>query len=170
MLVESITIAELFQQAIAAERQAEELYRGFRTRFAHHPPVARFWAELAADEREHAMRLEQLRATLSPQQLTAPADPEMVRTAQQLDNFSVEEALHGIHNLEDAYQLADRLENSETNTLFQFLLATFSLRQRTRFFVEARLQQHINKLKDEFPTDYTTRARRLSTLAEESDG
>ncbi|OQY21229.1 MAG: hypothetical protein B6I35_08850 [Anaerolineaceae bacterium 4572_32.2] len=45
-----VTVAELFEMAIGAEKAAEELYHGLAAKFAHHPEVADFWKEYAAEE------------------------------------------------------------------------------------------------------------------------
>ena len=51
------TIAELFEVAIASERVAEELYLGFKARFAHHQDVADFWEDYDGEEVGHASTL-----------------------------------------------------------------------------------------------------------------
>ena len=72
------TLARLFELAIAAEKAAEELYRGLEAKFAHHEDVADFWREYAGEEVMHAAWLERLRDSLAPERLSAPADPDVM--------------------------------------------------------------------------------------------
>lgn len=148
------TVAELFELAIAAERTAEDLYRGLAVRFVHHREVADFWGEYAAEEAGHAQWLERLRDSLSPEQLSAPADPLMLRNARRLRQFSVENALQGIRNLEDAYQLVNELENSEINVVFEFLITNFSSDEKAQSFLRSQLREHVARLAREFPTQF----------------
>ena len=125
------TVSELFELAIAAEKAAEELYRRLEKKFAHHQEVADFWRKYAAEEVGHAHWLERLRDALNPDQLSAPADPFVLKDAHKVLQFSVENRLNDIKNLEDAYQLVNELENSETNAIFEFLITNFSSDEET---------------------------------------
>lgn len=154
------TIKELFELAIAVEKATEELYRGLEAKFAPHQEVADFWREYAAEEAGHAQRLERLRDELNPEQLSAPADPLMLKDVHKILQFSVENTLKGIKNLEDAYQLVNELENSETNAIFEFLITNFSSDKETQSFLRSQLQDHIAKLTTRFPTQFKSAARR----------
>jgi rubrerythrin len=145
--------------AISAEKATEELYRRLEAKFAHHQEVADFWGKYAAEEARHAQWLERLRDRSSPEQLSAPADPLMLKDARKILQFSIEDALEKIENLEDAYQLMTELENSETNAIFEFLIANFSSDERTLSFLRSQLEDHLARL-TEFPTQFRGTARR----------
>jgi hypothetical protein len=68
--------------------------------------------------------------------------------------FSVEDALKGVRNLEDAYQLVNELENSETNAIFEFLIANFAEDQKTQAFLRSQLRDHVGKLMIDFPVQF----------------
>ena len=85
-----VTVDELFDMAIRAEKIAEEMYRRWQAEFAPHSDVARFWRNYAAAEVGHAQALKHIREALSPEQLAAPADAETAAGAQRLLKFPVE--------------------------------------------------------------------------------
>jgi rubrerythrin len=145
------TIARLIELAIAAEKAAEELYRGLEAKFAHYEDVADFWGEYAGEEVMHATWLEQLRDSLAPKRLSAPADPDVMEDARRALQIPVKRRLQDVHDLEDAYQLAHELENSETNAVFGFLISNFAEDKKTQAFLRSQLQDHVGKLAFNFP-------------------
>jgi rubrerythrin len=166
MMSQQVTVDQLFELAIALERAAEALYQGMATRFAHAPDVARFWQQYAAEESTHARGLAHIQAELSPEHLSETADAEMVEQARRRLKVSVGTQLNQVRNLEDAYQLANELESTETNAVFEFLIEHFSATQEAQSFVRAQLENHIGKLMTEFPEPYRrSRASRLRLKA-----
>ena len=159
------TIAELFELAIGAEKAAETLYRGLEAKFAHHPKVADFWRAYAIEEAGHARWLKRLRDRASPEQLSAPADPNVQRGMHEVHEFSIEDALKGIKNLEDAYQLANELESAETNATFEFLITNFPSDERTQSFLRTQLKSHVGKIMIEFPVQFQPVAARRAIKA-----
>jgi hypothetical protein len=77
-----------------------------------------------------------------------------VELLQAVAGFSVEKALLGVKNLEDAYQLVNDIENGETNAIFQFLLDNFEADVQMRDFLRAQLNKHIAKLSIDLPVQY----------------
>ena len=148
------TVAGLLELAITAEKAAEELYHGLEAKFAHHEDVAAFWREYAGEEAMHAEWLERLRDSLAPERLSAPADPGVLEEANRALQVSVERMLQDVHNLEDAYQLVNDLENSETNAVFDFLIANFAEDKKTQAFLRSQLKDHIGKLAIDFPIQF----------------
>jgi rubrerythrin len=148
------TVAELLELAIAAEKAAEKLYHALETRFAHHEDVAAFWRTYASEEAMHAEWLGKLRDSLAPDQLAAPADPGMLKEAHRALQVPVKRRLENVHNLEDAYQLVNDLENSETNAVFDFLITNFAEDTKTQAFLRSQLKDHIGKLAIDFPVQF----------------
>jgi rubrerythrin len=161
------TVDKLFESAIAAEKAAEALYRGLEAKFAHHQEAADFWKQYAAEEVGHARWLERLRGRLSAEQLAAPADPDVLQQAHRAIQFSVEHALKGVKDLEDAYQLANELENAETNAIFEFLITSFPRDEQTAPFLRAQLKSHVGKIMIEFPTQFHSVGMRRAIKARE---
>jgi hypothetical protein len=159
------TINELFDMAIAAERTAERLYLGLEKKFSHCEDVAAFWAKSASEEIQHATWLESLRARINEKRLADPADSEIVRQAERVAEFSVEDALADVRNLQDAYVLANDAESSETNTIFEFLIGNFADDERTQIFLRTQLKNHIGNLMIDFPTRFNTRLAREAIKA-----
>jgi len=147
------TIAALVELSISLEKSAAEIYRWLELKFAHHQDVVDFWKRYAREEDGHARWLEQLRDRLSPGELSAPADPLMLNDARSLLQ-SLAGKLSGIKNLEDAYQLVNELENSETNAIFEFLITNFGTDKKTQNFLRSQLRDHIARLMIDFPTQF----------------
>jgi len=139
-MADNTTMDELFQLAIEAEKAAETIYRRLAAKFAHHQEIADFWTSYAEQEVVHARWLAQIRDSASPEQLSAPADPRQVENVPRALQFSVEKALAGVHDLEDACQLANGLENSEVNTVFEFLIENFASDETAKTFLRSQLE------------------------------
>ena len=73
---------------------------------------------------------------------------------QAVTGFSVEKALLGVKDLEDAYQLVNDIENGETNAIFKFLLDNFETDEQMRDFFRAQLNKHIARLSIKLPAQY----------------
>ena len=162
---DEVTVNQLFDMAIGAERVAESVYRRLQAMFAPHPDVVRFWSDYAAAEDSHARWLEQIRATLDAEQLAAPADPRTVHAAQELLRFPVEQALQGIKTLDDAYQLASEMESGETNVVFDFLIGHCASDPQAQAFMRSQLKDHISKISGGFPARFRSSPSRLSVKA-----
>lgn len=147
------SVDQLFDLAIKAESLARDLYLGLARKFAGYPEVVKFWQQVAADEVYHAHKLREIRAATSPEQLAAPADPNVLIQARHIGHFSVEKALASIHDLEAAFNLVNDLENSEINTIFEFLITTFNHDATAVSFVLSQLRQHLNRFM-EFPNQF----------------
>lgn len=153
--MDKVTVAQAFEVALAAERASESLFQGLEAKFAHHEDVATFWKQYALDEAKHAEWLEGLKARLSTEQLSRLIDAHTVGLLQEVTGFSVEKALFGVKNLEDAYQLVNDIENGETNAIFHFLLDNFEADVQMRDFLRAQLNKHIARLSIDLPVQYS---------------
>ena len=145
------SVGELFEMAIAAERAAEELYRRLGQMFAHHSQATAFWQRYAIEEAGHAKMLKYLRDRLTPEQLAQPAEASMLQKAHRTLELSIDNLLSKIKNLEDAYQLASELENSETNAVCEFLIDNFAADEKTQIFLRAQLRDHVGHLIADLP-------------------
>jgi rubrerythrin len=161
----SDTIGHLFELSIALEQTAEMFYRGLAARFAHAPEAAAFWKDYADEEAGHARWLEDLRAQLDESKLRQPANAALVDSARRQLKTTPEEALKRITNLEEACQTAIEMENSETNTIFEFLITDYALTNRSRNFLRAQLHNHADKVTREFPAAFQSRMKRLEVKA-----
>jgi rubrerythrin len=159
------TVAELFELSIAAERAAEEMYLGLAAKFAHHQDVADFWRNYAGEEAGHARWLERTCNGSSPEQLSALADPAILENARRFLEFSPGIALEEIATLEDAYQQANDLENSEMNVVFEFIITGFSANETAGAFLRSQLRDHIARLMVEFPARFSHASSRKAVTA-----
>ncbi len=145
------TIGHLIELAIQGERINQAIYLRFGKKFERYPEVAAFWNSYAGEENGHAGWLAQLRERAGVDRLNQLADPDILQQAQRALTRSVEELLDGITDLQDAYELANELEHSETNTVFEFLINYFAEDAQTQTFLRAQLNDHIGRLTKSFP-------------------
>ncbi len=140
------TASSLFEFAIIGERAAEDFYNGLAGKFGHEAAVSAFWKTMASDEREHVRILENIRKTLTPAQLAAPADPFIFQTAAENARVRIGDVLGLVRNLNDAYVLAHLWENSEVNRVFEFLVMKFIPFADDGRFVRLQVINHKNRL------------------------
>lgn len=166
------TVAQLFEYAIELEKAAETLYRQLGELFVDYPNVVSFWKHYADEEKGHALYLERVREAMEPETLSQAADKDIIQQARQCLSTISQVRLEDIYNLEDAYQLATELENSETNAIFEFVFMNFSADElaKSRQFLRAQLTTHIAKLRDEFPSEYQTSASRRKVSVRRNRG
>jgi len=91
-----------------------------------------------------------------------PADSKIITDARKCLDVTWQKKLESIHNLEDAYQLAVELENSETNAIFEFMITNFSTveLEKSHKFLQIQLGSHIARLETELPDEYKTKVAR----------
>jgi rubrerythrin len=163
---DATTIGEVFDLAIATERALERLYLGLEARFVRHEDVAAFWKHYALEEAGHARLLRSLRDRLDPEQLAAPADPDVAAEARALLRLKPEEAMARVKTLDEAYELANELEHSETNAIFEVLLTSFSEEKQGQSFMRSQLHDHVSRLVFDFPEAFRSATVRRSIAAE----
>ncbi len=127
------------------------IYLRFGKKFERYPEVAAFWNSYAGEENGHARWLAQLRERAGASRLRQPADPDILQQAERALARPVEDLLAGVKDLQDAYELANELEHSETNTVFEFLINYFAEDAQTQAFLRAQLNDHIVRLTKGFP-------------------
>jgi len=142
----------LFKLAIGTEKTAEEFYSGLAEKFSHLPEISTFWLTLADDEKHHAQELEKIQDSLSPSQLSTPADPLTLQKAKQNRHISVLSLLNSVKNLNDAYEIAHQLEYSEVNVVFGFLMTRFISSEQQKEFVGSEIKVHQARLLEFFQT------------------
>jgi rubrerythrin len=161
------TIAALFELAITAEEAAQDFYLGLVEKFSHLPTIADFWQKMMEDEVLHVRALREIRASLTPDQFSAPVEPAIWWKAKEVSRFSVQKRLNSVKTLEDAYQSAHYLEYSEINTVFEFLLTEFTSSDKSREFIASQLRDHVEKL-TEFSETFGDAVRRSGIVARSS--
>ena len=142
------TIGELFDRAIEIEHEAASIYTEFSRLFSHVPGLSAFWKGLVDDEMLHARTLEDVRKSLTPEQLLSPPDKEMWENVARIQRMLSKDLVGSIGSLDDAYELAHDLEFSEVNAIFKFLAAEFVPSQERNKFVISEIVQHQKKLSD----------------------
>jgi rubrerythrin len=122
--------------------------------FESHEEISAFWKRYAAEETGHATWLKRLRERLSADEMTAPADTNMLEMMNSLRELSMDGLLNKVENLDDAFQLAHDMESSEVNVVFSFLVDHFSADESTQAFLRTQLRSHANHLALDLPTQF----------------
>ena len=154
------TVAELFDIAIFLEEAGEGVYRHWQEIFAHHPQATAFWKEYHEEEIQHAGLLRKIKAGLSPEQLAEPADMAVYQSAIETRQ-NLKYIKKDVDSLDEALELAVQYENSEINTILEFLVTHFSEEEATKEMVHAQMRKHVEKLNKASPAlifgkDYKT--------------
>jgi hypothetical protein len=100
------------------------------------------------DEVQHEKELKKMHDSLSEEQLLAPVDPSIVEKAKEILQFSPDDALAAIVNLDEAYETSFSLEYSEINTVFEYLLDKSVFTEESKRFVLSDIDTHVRKLSD----------------------
>jgi len=156
----NITIEKAFEAAIGAEKAAEEFFHGLEAKFSHNEEVSRLWKQYAEDEAMHARWLENLKAKLGQEEHSKPVDEHTVQLLDIVAEISVEKTLEKVHDLEDAYELVNEIENGETNAIFRFLIDNFEADEKMRDFLREQLNEHVGRLTIDLPPQYRGAATR----------
>jgi rubrerythrin len=146
IMAETKTIAILFELAIAAEEAARAIYLGLEAKFVHLPQAADFWRRMAVDEEAHARELRRMRDSLTDVQLSAPATSSLLWKARQNVELATQDHLSAVENLDDAYRLAQRLEGSEVNTIYEVLMTRFLPAGSREDLIVSQIRDHTTKL------------------------
>jgi rubrerythrin len=142
------TIEEIFERAIQVECKAADIYEEFSQLFSHIPKISAFWRGLAEDEMQHANTLQDVRKSLTSEQLLSTCDKEMSEEVARIQRMLSDDITASIKNLDDAYELAHKLEFSEFNAIFKFLAIEFVRSEELEQFVVSGIMQHQQKLID----------------------
>lgn len=140
------TIASLLDMLIDAEKASQQFHLQLAKMFAHQPEAVAVWWKMAADEALHVWLLEQARASLPPEQLASPVDPEVWERVREMNTLSPDAILARIHTLEDAYQEVHALEYYEFGAILDFLLSEFFPADYQREFIRSQLREHLDRL------------------------
>ena len=162
------TVSHLLELAAQGERFFESFYQRVAARFSHHPEIEKFWMDYAAEENEHARWVEDLRQRVPVEILNSPADPQVLADAEHSLSVPMDNLLHSIRTLQDAFEVANELEHSETNQVIEFLISHFSEDEQARAFLRTQLHEHIERLMIQFPRQYGTGSLRRGINALDS--
>ena len=143
---EGNTIDEVFELAISCENLAGVVYGDFTKKFAHEPEIVDFWKDMIEDEKKHAESLKEIHKTLSPEQLGLPADLRLVSELKNILTLTLEDVTKDVKTLDDAYEVANDLENSEVNAAFRMLMNEFVPVETRRRAILGTVEIHLGRL------------------------
>ncbi len=142
------TIERLFEHAIEIEYKAADIYERFSKLFSHVPGLPAFWQGLHDDEIQHAITLQNVHKSLTPEQLLSYSTKEMWHDSMIIQQMFSKDLVGSINTLDDAYELAHELEFSEVNTIFKFLASDPIPYDKEEELLNSDIIQHQQKLLD----------------------
>ena len=140
------TIKDEFQVAISCEKLAEAVYREFMKKFAHVPEIEQFWNDMVEDEIKHAKNLEEVYETLTDEQRNGPADSHLILELRNILALRLEDVTGPVKTLDDAFNIASELEDSEVNAAFRSLTKEFILKEEYRRALLDVVEVHLARL------------------------
>jgi hypothetical protein len=138
---------DVYEGFIGFEERSASLYLELSIRFADNPALRWFWVEMAMEEKQHAGMLQHCReAGVFAGEL--PGDDQVRRLDQVFKKLEARIASPDL-TLDDAFDIAIRLESSEINDIYGQLTAPIQgpahvLRKK----VELSVEDHFEKLYD----------------------
>lgn len=142
------TIESLFKRAIEIEYKAAQIYEELSKMFPHVPGLAAFWQELHEDEIGHAKMLQETRELLASRQLMLQPDSKIWEDIAGIQHMLDQSLVAEVKTLDDAYELANEIESSEVNAIFQFLALECVPSDKRKVFVLSVIELHLKRLSD----------------------
>ncbi len=161
--MDDATVAQLLERAISWEDTVRDLYVGLSKSFPSHPGVEDFWKQMAFDESRHASILREARAVLPQSSLSRPLAATETALIISVEAELAHAATFELRTLDDAYELAHKLESSEVNMVFELLVSCHTDSPAIKELLDAQVDEHIDRLRH-LAAEFDRPARRSITL------
>ena len=149
----------LLERATSWESKARDLYAALAELFDHQTKARRFWQEMSNDESRHVDILLDIRNTIPKSRLSEHISEKQTEAALRIETLFKSDLAAHLATLDDAYELAHVIENSEMNAIF-LLVAVASVADTQRDeLVESQIDEHMERLLQfgrEFRATYRT--------------
>ena len=154
------TMSSLIESAIELESKARDLYITFSEMFSLEDRVSAFWQQYSEDESQHMNMLVEIRNALSQEELLSPVGEKEFEGVLRVRQLLVQDFVGLVHTLNDAYDLALTIEDSELNAIFNLLLIKYLPSEKVETLIFHQIDEHINKLMN-FGKDFSVSQRKL---------
>ena len=139
-------IQMLFERAMSWETKARDFYINLANLFRHEPRVSEFWLQLSEDEAGHIELLKETLDLIPMKERFVDVDDKQWNVVLQVDEFLKEASNTKILTLDDAYELAHQIENSEVNAVFRLLAIDSAPEKQMQQFILTQLTEHVDRL------------------------
>jgi len=137
------TLSEVIKVGIQSEKKLQMIYMNFSNLFMNLAEIRDFWRELSNDEKMHAKCLEQLK--FNREDLFKMVDGVIQEKVASLENISVDKLLLKVKNLDDAFEIMHKLEHSEIDFMFEFLMGKSIDSQDRMEIINCKIRKHYAK-------------------------
>lgn len=133
--MDDLDLVRTVDRFVGFERRVEVLYRRLAERFSRDRKAAELFGTLADHEEGHAIVLSRVRREIRRGHLWKPSRELHLADVAAFDArlVEVEEEVQRGVTLERALELAERIEGSEINVVFDTLTGCVDMRSRSRF-------------------------------------
>lgn len=136
----------LMAKAIQWESKVQRLYETLADMFRHESEVSEFWRQLAHDESSHLKLLREVESGMSEQERSVAVGEEQEAAALRVEEILAGSLLSQIATLDDAYEVAHRIEVSEVNGLFHLLVADSLPDGEHMENLSSQIDRHLDRL------------------------
>ena len=101
---------------------------------------------MMSDEEDHIQALKDIYNSLTSEQLISPMDSTMVDKLKSVQILLDKYVKSSIKSLDDAYEISHDIENSELNSIFNFLTNKFTYSEKRKEFYLLVVKNHLRKI------------------------
>ncbi|MEJ2567625.1 MAG: hypothetical protein P8Z50_01910 [candidate division WOR-3 bacterium] len=148
-----IVLGKIFERAIETKRKVGQMYLRFAELFSHVPEVEDFWKKMNLNQMAHADWLKEIKESLTEEQILSLPEVEMVLKTHSIRKLFDKHLNKEIDNLHDAYQVAQEIESSEVNDLFEILSSEFISSGEKKALILDAIEQYRKQIMS-FPSKF----------------
>ncbi len=141
-----VTYRSLIERAIVLERSVCDLYRHLADAFTAHDAISEFWRAMAIDESAHEELLRSALAHTPAAQLALPVPECHAHLVPQAERELDDALAETMRTLDDAFEMAHRIESSEVNRIVELVLAGPLETDVTRALIRSQFDEHLGRL------------------------
>ncbi len=148
-----LVLGKILEKAIESKKKVSVIYERFAELFSHVPEIKDFWNKMKLKQMAHADWLEEIKESLTEEQILSLPEVEFVLKTHSINNLFDEQSEKEIYNLHDAFKIAHEIEFSEVNDLFKMLSREYISSEKKKNFILAEIdehRQHIMTLPEKF--------------------
>lgn len=140
------TMKKLIEHAVSWELKVRDIYKTLAGMFKQHTVIRLFWQEMSDDEAHHADILQNIKHTMPDEELHKIIGVKEREAAIRVESLLEKDLLAHIANLNDAYELAHDIEDSEVNAIFRLVAVESVTDDQMHELISAQIDEHVEKL------------------------
>lgn len=139
-----MNLKALLEKTMELEKMQVSIYEGLEKKFSFSKRISQFWSGMAEDEKGHYEYLMEIYNQLNLGELSVEVSDELYDTVGKGLSKLSPSRLEDVLNLDDAYNLANEVEDYETQPIFKFIHTNFM--HVSRLEITQLILEHLDKL------------------------